>query len=188
MPSNKWIGLVALLFCFVSADAGTISGKVDMGKPRPAPKMKKRYGGGADKLLKEAPPKGAVIYLEGKFTAEQLKPPEKKPEMMQAGLQFMPGVLAVGVGTTVSFPNLDPIYHNVFSYTKNKRFDLGRFQQGEEAPTVTFDEPGEVKVYCEIHSHMSATIFVVNSPYFTVSQPDGTYKLENVAAGDQPAQ
>ena len=184
MPIIKCIGLLALLFCFVTAEAGTISGTIDMGKRRAAPKMKKRYGGGAEKLLAPSPPKGAVVYLEGKFSAEQLKPPEEMPKMMQAGLQFMPAVMPVVVGTTVSFPNMDPVYHNVFSYTKDKRFDLGRFQQGEEAPTVTFDTPGEVKVYCEIHSHMNSTIFVVNSPYFTVSKPDGTYKLENVPAGD----
>lgn len=174
---------LAALLC----EAGSISGKVDMGEQRAKPRMKKRYGGGVDRLLKEPPPKGAVIYLQGDFTSEQMQLPEGMPEMKQDGLQFVPAVMPVMVGTTVSFPNMDPVYHNVFSYSKNKRFDLGRFQKGEEAPTVKFEQEGEVKVYCEIHSHMRSTILVVESPYFSVSEPDGSFSLKNVPAGQYVA-
>ena len=77
---------------------------------------------------------------------------------------FVPYVLAITVGTTVDFPNSDKTYHNVFSFSKAQRFDLGRYARGE-SKSVRFDEPGVVRVFCEIHSHMSAYILVFAHRY-----------------------
>src|SRR5262249_753929 len=73
-------------------------------------------------------------------------------------------------------------YHNVFSLSKTKRFDLGRYPQGKSKP-VHFDTPGIVRVFCEIHSHMSAFILVFSHPYFATTDPEGSYHIDHVPAG-----
>ena len=83
----------------------------------------------------------------------------------------------------MSFPNEDDTYHNVFSYSKVKRFDLGRYRGRESIPTVTFDKPGAVRVFCEIHNHMRAVILVLESPHFTTTDGEGVYRLENIPPG-----
>jgi hypothetical protein len=88
----------------------------------------------------------------------------------------------VTTGTTVDFPNSDKFYHNVFSLSKARTFDLGRYAAGNSRP-VRFDRPGIVRVFCEIHSHMSAFILVFAHRYFTVTDDDGRYRLPNVPAG-----
>jgi plastocyanin len=105
-----------------------------------------------------------------------------RPTMAQKDKRFVPTVLAVQVGDTVSFPNMDPFFHNVFSYSKVKRFDLGRYDEGESADVV-FDKPGVAQVYCEIHSSMRAYIHVFDTPYFTVSDEQGRFKVDSVPAG-----
>ena len=98
--------------------------------------------------------------------------------MDQRNETFVPHVLAITVGTTVDFPNSDNIYHNVFSLRRPRRFDLGRYAAGR-SKSVRFDRPGIVRVFCEIHSHMSAFILVFNHRYFAVT--DGRRPLP-----DQP--
>jgi hypothetical protein len=82
----------------------------------------------------------------------------------------------------VQFPNDDPIYHNVFSLSRAKTFNLGRFPRGE-SKSVRVTKPGVVKVFCEIHSHMTATIMVFNHPWFAVVGEDGRFELANVPPG-----
>lgn len=96
--------------------------------------------------------------------------------------EFVPRVLAVTRGSTVDFPNADPIFHNVFSLASAARFDLGRYPMGQ-SKSATFPKAGLVKVYCHLHSQMSASILVLNHPYFTVPEIDGTFRLSNVPAG-----
>jgi plastocyanin len=103
--------------------------------------------------------------------------------MGQQGFQFEVSALPIQVGTKVTFPNRDDAYHNVFSYSKTKRFDLGRYLKDETTPAVIFDKPGIVRLYCEIHEHMSATIVVVDSPYFTTPDTEGKFSLSGVPAG-----
>lgn len=105
-----------------------------------------------------------------------------RPSMAQKDKRFVPTVLAVQVGDTVSFPNSDPFFHNVFSYSKVKRFDLGRYAEGESADVV-FDKPGVAQVFCEIHSSMRAYIHIFETPYFTVSDEQGRFHLDHVPAG-----
>jgi hypothetical protein len=103
--------------------------------------------------------------------------------MAQRRLQFVPGMLAVRQGTTVEFPNQDDLYHNVFSYSKAKRFDLGRYRRDEKPATQLFDKLGVVRLSCEIHTHMQGIILVLDTPYFQKTDAEGRYRLEGLPAG-----
>jgi plastocyanin len=124
----------------------------------------------------------SVVYLE---SAPSLAFPDIEPQratLDQRNETFVPHVLAITVGTTVDFPNSDRIYHNVFSLSGAKRFDLGRYAAGRSR-SVRFDRPGIVRVFCEIHSHMSAFILVFNHRYFAVTGADGRYQISRVPPG-----
>ena len=91
--------------------------------------------------------------------------------------------MAVQTGTPVSFPNKDPMYHSVFSYSAARKFDLGRYRAGEEPDAVVFDKPGTVSLFCEIHEHMRAQIVVVDTPFFVVTDAKGNFTLPNLPSG-----
>jgi plastocyanin len=105
-------------------------------------------------------------------------------EIRQKDENFTPRVVAVPIGSEVRFPNDDPIYHNVFSLSRAKTFNLGRFPRGE-SKAVRVTKPGVVKVFCEIHSHMTATIMVFNHPWFAMVDEDGRFELTNVPPGQR---
>jgi plastocyanin len=96
---------------------------------------------------------------------------------------FVPRVVAVTRGSTVEFPNADPFFHNVFSLSKGANFDLGRYPRGE-SKSRQFTNAGLVKIYCHIHSHMTASIMVFDHPYFRIPSADGTFALDDVPAGN----
>jgi plastocyanin len=96
--------------------------------------------------------------------------------------RFVPQVVAITVGTTVDFPNNDRTYHNVFSLSKTRRFDLGRYAAGR-SKSVRFDRPGIVRVFCDIHSHMNAFILVFAHRYFDVTDANGRYRIDGVPPG-----
>jgi plastocyanin len=104
-------------------------------------------------------------------------------EIKQKDKQFWPQVAVVQRGTTVIFPNLDPVFHNVFSPSGKNSFDLGSYRSGDQARSVVLTTPGVVEVFCNIHSRMNALILVVPSPLYAKAAADGTFKLENVPAG-----
>jgi plastocyanin len=125
----------------------------------------------------------AVVYLESdELNHEKYPLSGKNPVLDQKDLQFHPRVLPILVGTTVDFPNRDNLFHNVFSYSEAKDFDLGRYPKNDSR-SITFDKPGKVRVYCDIHSHMSATILVLQHPYFTTPNDDGGFVIHNVPEG-----
>ena len=103
--------------------------------------------------------------------------------MAQQDTAFVPPVLLISPGTTVRFPNMDPFFHNVFSYSSPKRFDLGRYPQGE-SKEVRFDTPGIVKVYCEVHESMRSAILVLENPFHTLVDEEGSFRLDGVPAGE----
>ena len=103
--------------------------------------------------------------------------------MQQISQSFLPHVLPVLKGTTVEFPNGDPIYHNVFSLSKAASFDLGRYPRGNSR-VVRFDHPGVVKVFCHIHPDMSGIILVLDNSYFTVPQAGGHYEIGGIPPGE----
>jgi len=159
-----------------------IEGRVVLPKARPGPVMNKRYAivsqGG---VLSPYPPV-AVVYLEGDFAG--VRPPPATKQMMQKDLAFVPNLLPVEVGTRVEFPNLDDTYHNIFSYSAAKRFDLGRYRSDERPiPAEVFDVAGLVTVRCDIHEHMRALILVLATPYFVLSDTAGRYRLEGLPTG-----
>jgi plastocyanin len=140
-------------------------------------------------LINPAPPatiplsERAVVYLQSeKLDRAGYALPEKRPVLDQKNLQFRPQVLPVLVGTTVEFPNRDNLFHNVFSYSEPKEFDLGRYPR-EDSRSVTFDKAGVVRVYCDIHSHMNANILVLPNPHFTTPDDDGWYVIRHVPEG-----
>ncbi len=125
----------------------------------------------------------AVVYLEGDLLNQGgYSPPEKHPVLDQRNLQFHPEVLPILVGTTVDFPNRDNLFHNVFSYSRPKEFDLGRYPK-DDSRSVHFDRPGLVRVYCDIHADMYATIVVLPHPFFAMPDDDGTYTIRRVPEG-----
>jgi plastocyanin len=156
-------------------------GRIALPKAPHAPVMNKRYGivafGG---VLSPYPPV-AVVYLEGSFPRPAGTP---TATMVQKDLTFQPAILPVLVGTRVEFPNLDDTYHNIFSYSPAKRFDLGRYRSDERPiPSEVFDVAGLVTLRCDIHEHMRALILVLDTPYFAVSDPQGLYRLQGLPQG-----
>ena len=97
-------------------------------------------------------------------------------------MRFDPEILVIPVGSTVSFPNGDPIFHNVFSLSKPKQFDLGYYPVGQSR-TVKFDKAGVVQVYCHLHPQMSAAILIVDSSWYTQPDEDGTFPFLKIPAG-----
>lgn len=124
----------------------------------------------------------SVVYLEEGPRGAFDELPGGRARIDQIHEQFVPRLLAVTTGTTVDFPNNDRTYHNVFSLSKPRTFDLGRYAAGRSR-SVRFDRPGIVRVFCDIHSHMSAWVLVFNHPFFAVTDDDGRYVIPNVPPG-----
>jgi len=124
----------------------------------------------------------SVVYLDSapRGAFEPVDTP--RAVMDQRGERFVPHVLAITTGTIVDFPNSDHIYHNVFSLSKTRQFDLGRYAAGHSKP-VRFDRPGVVRVFCDIHSHMNAFILVFSHPFFSLTDNEGRYRIDNVPPG-----
>jgi hypothetical protein len=102
----------------------------------------------------------------------------------QENMTFVPTLLAIETGTPVEFPNHDDFYHNIFSYSPAKRFDLGRYRKEDKpVPTVKFDEAGLIVLRCDIHEHMRGLILVLDSPYFTTTNVVGEFRLTDLPPG-----
>jgi len=124
----------------------------------------------------------AVVYVMSPVMNARIVPPSRNPRLDQKDLMFRPLVLPVVVGTTVDFPNNDDVFHNVFSYSSPKEFDLGRYPIGK-SKKVTFDHPGVVNVYCDIHAYMYATILVMDNPFFATPDNEANYVIPNLPEG-----
>jgi plastocyanin len=124
----------------------------------------------------------SVVYLETAPRAAFEVNEERRARMDQRNERFVPHVLAVVAGTWVDFPNDDRTYHNVFSLSKTREFNLGKYAAGN-SKAVRFERPGVVRVFCEIHSHMSAFILVFAHRFFAVTDDDGRYRLDGVPPG-----
>ena len=123
----------------------------------------------------------AVVFLEAPpYRLDGLS--EGRVEMRQRGATFDPHLLAITVGTTVAFPNDDRTYHNVFSLSKPRRFDLGRYAAGR-SKDVRFERPGLVRVFCDIHAHMNAFIHVFDHRFFSATDEQGRYRIDRVPPG-----
>jgi len=158
------------------ATTGTITGAVTITRDSPTGKPK------ADRS-------GVVVYLEAAMDIELedrlLEAPPPKHEVRQINKTFVPAVSAVLRGTEVGFPNDDMIFHNVFSLSKVKRFDLGLYKSGT-TKSITLTRPGIIDVYCNIHPEMAAKILVLDNPYFAVTKADGSFTIDGVPPGTYP--
>ena len=165
------------------AAAGTIRGRVDVKTPVAPEAQRPDVGAlGMSSAHDSVDRRRSVVYLETAPRAAFDAREEPHARMDQRNETFVPHVLAIVAGTTVDFPNDDRTYHNVFSLSKAKSFDLGRYATGR-SKSVRFDHPGIVRVFCDIHSHMSAFILVFAHRYFAVTDDEGRYRLENVPPG-----
>ena len=137
-----------------------------------------------DKDKKHTPGANSVVWIPG------LTPPEAPPAagapvmpaMASQEKRFAPHILAVAAGTEVSFPNRDPIFHNVFSLTPENKFDLGLYRKGA-AKSVRMTTPALVRIYCNIHADMAAFVMVLDRALFMVTGADGVYLLPAIPAG-----
>ena len=127
------------------------------------------------------PAANAVIWIDAP-NAPALRP-AGRVALDQRNLTFSPRVLAVRVGTTVDFPNNDRVFHNVFSFRDGKVFDLGMYPVGA-VKQVTFDRPGLSRIYCNIHPGMAAYVMAVDSPFFAVSEANGSFDIAGVPPGE----
>jgi plastocyanin len=159
----------------------SIEGHVQLPSEPSIEVINKRYAISGEQAVIAPDPPAAVVYLDGTFPTKKSPPPA---QMAQKNMDFIPRLLPVQVGTTVSFPNFDNTYHSIFSFSKPKRFDLGRYRSDETpVPSVLFDKSGAVVLHCDIHEHMRAIILVLETPYFQRTDPTGAYRIVNLPAG-----
>ncbi|HVQ29966.1 MAG TPA: hypothetical protein VMV21_10325 [Vicinamibacteria bacterium] len=120
----------------------------------------------------------AVVYLDG----VKAKPRASQATMTMRGKSFTPRVVVIGVGGAVDFPNEDALFHNVFSVSGENRFDLELYKRPKSGQWV-FQNPGIVRVYCNIHPQMSAVVVVRDNPYYVKAESDGSFAIADVPAG-----
>jgi len=134
------------------------------------------------KPLRAEEAQDAIVYFRPKTPAAKAPAPATV-EMRTVRKQFVPRVLAVTVGSTVRFPNADPILHNAFSTSKDNAFDVGLYGEGG-GQAVTLAHPGYVRVYCNVHHSMIGHILVLDTPYFTHPDASGNFRLSNLPKGE----
>jgi plastocyanin len=162
---------------------GSIRGRVDVRIAQRPPEMRPDPGVlGMNVLREPVDRRRSVVYLESAPRAAFEVNEDRRGRMDQREERFVPHVLAIVAGTYVDFPNDDRTYHNVFSLSKGNEFNLGRYAAGH-SKAWRFQSPGIVRVFCEIHSHMSGFILVFAHRYFAVTDDEGRYRLDAVPPG-----
>jgi len=166
-----------------AARPGSIRGRVEIRRPASAIERRPGVADLGTPTARDTPDLlRSVVYLESAPRGAFETSDGGHAVMDQRNETFVPHVLAISTGTTVDFPNSDKFYHNVFSLSKTRPFDLGRYAAGNSRP-VRFDRAGIVRVFCDIHSHMNAYILVFSHPFFAMTDSQGRYRIENVPPG-----
>lgn len=178
--------MILLLGCLNTGvfAGGTVQGTLMLEAMKPAPRRPGYVAPATKNPIQEPESAPAIVYLERddkKYPSSRAGEPV---QIRQEGYQFRPAMVAVQTGAKVAFPNLDDEFHNVFSYSKAKRFDLGRFRKDETSPEELFDKPGLVKIYCEIHQHMRCFVLVLDTPWFVTTDASGKFILKNIPPGE----
>ncbi len=161
----RGLSLLALVVLTTPAAAGTINGSVTLVEK----------GG-----RKATDVSDVVVYVDG--PKAKARPAAAPASIVMKGKAFSPHMVVVPVGASVQFPNQDPIFHNVFSVSGDNRFDLDLYKR-PKAGSVTFQHPGVVKVYCNIHPQMSAVVLVTDAAYYAKVSSDGSFTIEDVPPG-----
>lgn len=174
------LGIAGLIGMAPVLGEAVVEGRVTLPKSVAKPVTPPRYENVPPAAIGRPEPPVAVVYLEGPTNVPASR---TNAVLTQKHLQFAQGLLPIQMGTGVEFPNLDNQYHSVFSYSKPKRFDLGRYTQGEHPPAQVFTQPGVIRLNCEIHQHMRATILVLETPYFVRTDTNGVFRLTGLPAG-----
>jgi plastocyanin len=162
-------------------EPGSVRGRVSIGIPVTMKRATSTYSRSVPTvtLAPESELRHVVVYVkDAPKTAVQ----PVRAEIHQRNENFVPRVVAVTVGSTVEFPNDDPIYHNVFSVSGGNRFDLGLYRSGA-SKSRKFEETGLVRVYCNIHPQMVGFIVVVDSDHVAVTGPTGAFRFDGVPPG-----
>jgi plastocyanin len=159
-----WRSLICFnLMTAAAIDAATIAGTIELRDSREASVSKRKDFSG-------------VVISAERVDAPSAVPPPGHAVMLQKNKMFTPHILAVTTGTAVDFPNADPIFHNAFSSYDGQIFDVGLYPPGS-SKSVRFSRPGVVRVFCNIHPSMSAIILVLNTPWFTQTDKDGSFRM-----------
>ncbi len=174
--------LVSSAALSAAPQGGAVTGTIPL-PPRPAGRIAvEKYTGTISGKVAAPPPPCAGVWIEGPGVAAPAAP--QRVVLTQQGYQFSRSLLVVPRGTAVEFPNNDNDYHNIFSLSRAKKFDAGRYKKNEApAPVVTFDKAGFVRVQCEIHEHMKAAVLVVDSPWSTTTDAAGKFTLTGISPG-----
>ena len=185
--TTGWL-LLGFLLTAASLPAGTITGTVKAQGVAPA-------GGGAGggayasrkykfvERLDYNQLRDFVVYIDQVIPGATFPPPKTPAVVRQKDAQFEPHVLPILVGTTVEWPNLDDIYHNVFCMAETKPFDLGLYNSETPPKRIVFEKPGQADVFCSIHTKMHCIVLVLTNPYFTLVDEKGRFTLPSVPAG-----
>lgn len=187
-----------LLLCSISAIAaganaqaitGTIAIKRKLTKPSVTASVSVYQRGTTVELGKQAETdpiayerSRVVVYLEGPPPAGAPPSDLQPQQIQQLDRRFVPDLVVVPVGSTISFPNMDPIFHNIYSLSKPKSFDLGSYDKGETRK-VTFPKPGIVEIYCHLHPNMGAVVVVTPNRWYARPDRNGEYKIPDVPPG-----
>jgi plastocyanin len=177
------LGTALLALLPAAVRGGTIQGRVEVQRSPGMLESRPQIGDLGMAAPREPPDRRkSVVYLETAPRGAFEEGGRARATLDQRNETFVPYVLAITVGTTVDFPNSDATYHNVFSFSKAKRFDLGRYARGQ-SKAVRFDRPGVVRVFCDMHSHMSAFILVFAHRFHAETDGEGRYRIPDVPPG-----
>jgi plastocyanin len=179
---------LAVLFALIggpAAFAGEVTGTIDLPR-RPAPgvdvDLYGKYHTPRSETQNDSGKLDGVVFLRA--VANDAVPASLPvPVMDQKNAHFVPRIVVVPAGGRVRFLNSDPMFHNVFSLSPIKKFDLGRYPKGN-SKFVTFDHPGVVQVFCDIHAEMIGFVVVVDGLHYAVLEADGHYRISDVAPGN----
>ena len=173
----------ALAFTQVPPATGRVVGKVTLTMAASGKSAARAYD--TRSVAPRAKPlpesRNVIIFFDGVKAPDDLA--LTKVSIAQRDEQFVPHVVAITTGSSVSFPNDDPFFHNVFSLSRGASFNLGRYPSGVTRAR-NFRRSGLVKVFCELHSHMSAVIRVFDHPWFTIPDDHGSFAIDGVPAGE----
>ena len=189
MPLASCLSILIPFAVTIAADAqtqditGTILIKKKLTKQRVTPTVSIYQRGAAVQLGKDAVEdpldferSRVVIYLEGLEPADSNPANSVNFKIAQIDRRFTPDLLVVPIGSRVSFPNMDPIFHNIFSLSKPKSFDLGSYDKGETRE-VAFPKPGIVDIYCHLHPNMESTVVVTPNRWYADRIGPGSFKF-----------